>query len=87
MSKKSVVSMKNGVRAYVLVETVPGRVEAIVRSLDKMSQVRMVDPVAGPFDIVIQLEVGAVKDFAHVVAGRIGGLKGVTRTTTLLCTS
>ena len=79
--------METHVRAYVLVETVPGRVESIVRSLKKMSQVRKVDPVAGPFDIVIQLEVQAVKDFAHVVAGRIGGLKGVTRTTTLLCTS
>ena len=79
--------METHVRANVLVETVPGRVESIVRSLKKMSQVRKVDPVAGPFDIVIQLEVEAVKDFSHVVAGRIGGLKGVTRTTTLLCTS
>lgn len=74
------------VRAYVLVQTVPGRVEAIVRALGRMNHVRSVDPVAGPYDIVAQVEVEFVTDFSHLIAGRIGGLKGVTRTTTLLCT-
>lgn len=87
MPRQSVKRPESRVRAYVLIETVPGRVEAIVRSLDKIQEVQTVDSVAGPFDVVVQLEVEAVKDFAHVVAGRIGGLKGVTRTTTLLCTS
>jgi hypothetical protein len=45
-----------------------------------------VDPVAGPYDIVALVEVSEVREFSHLVAGSIGGLRGVTRTTTLICT-
>ena len=73
------------VRAFVLVQTLPGRVAAVIRALEKMAAVKGVDPVTGPFDIVVSLEVGELKDISGVVAGTIGGLKGVTHTTTLLC--
>ncbi len=73
------------VRAFVLVQTLPGRVAAIMRELEKMAGVKGVDPVTGPFDIVVYLEVGELGDISGVVAGTIGGLKGVTHTTTLLC--
>jgi DNA-binding Lrp family transcriptional regulator len=73
------------VRAFVLIQTLPGRVAAIIRSLERMTSVKGVDPVTGPYDIVVRLEVGELRDISGVVAGTIGGLRGVTRTTTLLC--
>jgi DNA-binding Lrp family transcriptional regulator len=72
-------------RAYVLIQTVPGRVEAILRSLRRMPNVYTVDPVTGPYDIVALLAVDEVRDISHTVAGTIGGMRGVTRTTTLIC--
>lgn len=75
-----------GLRAYVLIQTVPGRVEGIQRALRRMPAVRTVDSVTGPYDIVALVEVSEIRDFSHLVAGSIGGLRGVTRTTTLLCT-
>ena len=72
-------------RAYVLIQTVPGRVEAILRALRRMPAVQTVDPVTGPYDIVALLAVDEVRDISHTVAGTIGGMRGVTRTTTLLC--
>jgi DNA-binding Lrp family transcriptional regulator len=72
-------------RAYVLIQTVPGRVEAILRSLRRMPTVLTVDPVTGPYDIVALLAVDEVRDISHTVAGTIGGIRGVTRTTTLIC--
>ncbi len=72
-------------RAYVLIQTVPGRVEAILRSLRRMPTIYTVDPVTGPYDIVALLAVDEVRDISHTVAGTIGGLRGVTRTTTLIC--
>jgi DNA-binding Lrp family transcriptional regulator len=72
-------------RAYVLIQTVPGRVEAIIRSLRRMPAVYTVDPVTGPYDIVALLAVDEVRDISHTVAGTIGGMRGVTRTTTLIC--
>jgi uncharacterized protein with GYD domain len=45
-----------------------------------------VDPVTGPYDIVALLEVDDIREVSHLVAGTIGGMRGVTRTTTLICT-
>jgi len=72
-------------RCYVLIQTVPGRVEAILRSLRRMPTIYTVDPVTGPYDIVALLAVDEVRDISHTVAGTIGGMRGVTRTTTLIC--
>jgi DNA-binding Lrp family transcriptional regulator len=75
-----------GLRAYVLIQTVPGRLEGVARALRRMPTVHSVDSVAGPYDIVAVVEVAEIREFSHLVAGTIGGLRGVTRTTTLICT-
>ena len=72
-------------RAFVLVQTLPGRVGSIVGEIQRIKAVREVDTVTGPYDIVVRLEVDDLREISPVVAGKIGGLKGVTRTTTLLC--
>jgi len=69
----------------VLVQTLPGRVGSIVGEIQRIKAVREVDTVTGPYDIVVRLEVDDLTEISPVVAGKIGGLKGVTRTTTLLC--
>lgn len=74
------------IKAFVLIQTVPGRIEGILRALRRIPQVRAVDPVTGPYDIVAQVEVKELRELSTVVAGTIGGLRGVTRTTTLLAT-
>ena len=73
-------------RAYVLIQTVPGRVESIMRSLKRMPSVETVDAVTGPYDIVALIGVDEIHEISHTVAGTIGGMRGVTRTTTLICT-
>ena len=75
-----------GLRAYVLIQTLPGRLEGVARALRRFPTVLTVDSVAGPYDIVALVEVAEIREFSHLVAGSIGGLKGVTRTTTLICT-
>ena len=86
-SKKSSSSTKQRkLRAYVLIQTVPGRVEAIIRSRERMPTAGTVDPVTGPYDIVALLEVDDIRQISHLVTGTIGGMRGVTCTTTLICT-
>ena len=82
---KTKTAQTHAIRAYVLIQTVPGRVEAILRSLRRMPTVQTADPVTGPYDIVALLAVDEVRDISHTVAGTIGGIRGVTRTTTLIC--
>ena len=73
-------------RAYVLIQAVPGRVAGICRSLVRMPAVVSIDSVTGPYDIVALIEFHEPREIGQVVAGSIGGVRGVTRTTTLLCT-
>ncbi len=75
-----------GLRAYVLIQTLPGRLESVARAIRRIPAVLTVDSVAGPYDIVALVEVTEIRDFSLLVAGSIAGLKGVTRTTTLICT-
>jgi uncharacterized protein with GYD domain len=51
-----------------------------------MPPVKTVDSVTGPYDVVAMVEVDELRELSQVVAGTIGGIRGVTRTTTLLCT-
>lgn len=85
-SKGRSVELPKIFRAFVLIQTVPGRVDSVLRALRRMPQVRSVDSVTGPYDVVALVEVDELRELSHVVAGTIGGLRGVTRTTTLLCT-
>jgi DNA-binding Lrp family transcriptional regulator len=75
------------IKAYVLIQTLPGKVESVLRFVRRMPEVRLADSVTGPYDIVVVLEVEEVRELASVVAGTMGGLRGVTHTTTLLATS
>ena len=84
--KSSSPTAKQKLRAFVLIQTVPGRVGAIIRSLERMPTVGTIDPVTGPYDIIALLEVDDIREISHLVAGTIGGMRGVTRTTTLICT-
>ncbi len=82
---KSQTPESGTVRAYLLIQTVPGRIEGIKRALAPMPPVYSVDSVLGPYDIVAVLEVSDMREISHLVAGTIGGLRGVARTTTLIC--
>jgi DNA-binding Lrp family transcriptional regulator len=73
-------------RAFVLIQTVPGRVEGVLRTMRRLEAVHSVDSVTGPYDIVAMVEVDTLKELAQVVSGTIGGIRGVSRTYTLLCT-
>ena len=85
-TKSDLQAPGRAVKAYVLIQTLPGRLEGVARALRRLPAVLSVDPVAGPYDIVALVEVSEVREFSHLVAGSIGGLRGVTRTTTLICT-
>ena len=85
-TSKAATKPPRSFRAFVLIQTVPGRVDSILRGLRRLPQVKTVDSVTGPYDVVALVEVGELRELSQVVAGKVGGIRGVTRTTTLLCT-
>jgi DNA-binding Lrp family transcriptional regulator len=75
-------------KAYVLIETSAGKTKTVKRALAKLKpgkcRVISLDVVTGPFDYVAVLEGPTLDDIGQLVTDGIGGIDGVTRTTTCL---
>ena len=51
-TSKTATKPSRSFRAFVLIQTVPGRVDGILRTLRRMTPVKSVDSVTGPYDVV-----------------------------------
>ncbi|MGH3383908.1 MAG: Lrp/AsnC ligand binding domain-containing protein [Nocardioidaceae bacterium] len=66
--------------AYVLVQTNPGAVEAIVTEMSQLEQVEFVDAVTGPYDAIVAVS-GSLEDVEPVRLA-LSQIDNVTRTLT-----
>jgi DNA-binding Lrp family transcriptional regulator len=75
-------------RAYVLIETAPGKTKAVKKELVAIggadSTVVNLDAVTGPFDFIAVVEGPTLDAVGRLVTDEIGSIDGVTRTTTCL---
>jgi DNA-binding Lrp family transcriptional regulator len=76
-------------RAYVLIETAPGKTKAVKKELAAIessndSTVVNLDAVTGPFDFIAVVEGPTLDAVGRMVTDEIGSIDGVTRTTTCL---
>ncbi|HZS32726.1 MAG TPA: Lrp/AsnC ligand binding domain-containing protein [Methylomirabilota bacterium] len=78
-------------KAYVLVETNAGKTKAVKKSLARLKpgkcRIESLDAVTGPFDYIAVVEGPSLDDIGQLVTDGIGGIDGVTRTTTCLAVS
>jgi len=78
-------------RAYVLIETAPGKTKAVKKALSKLeggaATVVHLDAVTGPFDFIAVVEGPTLDALGRLVTDEIGIVDGVTRTTTCLAIS
>ncbi|MFP4005332.1 MAG: Lrp/AsnC family transcriptional regulator [Candidatus Hadarchaeia archaeon] len=72
------------VKAYSLISTDPGATSEIYEKVKKIEGVKSVEAVAGPYDIVVRIEVDSLERLTGAVFGKIRGVDGVTSTTTLI---
>jgi DNA-binding Lrp family transcriptional regulator len=70
------------VQAYVLVQTRVGDAGRVARDLGRLPGVLVVDPVTGPYDVVVRAEAQDLDDLGRLVAVSIQGIDGITRTLT-----
>ncbi|MBI2165740.1 MAG: Lrp/AsnC ligand binding domain-containing protein [Chloroflexi bacterium] len=71
-------------RAYVLIESVPGRNKDIHGTLHRLPQVKLIDRVTGPYDLVAVIEASDLTSVANFVSDRVHTISGVVRTLTCL---
>lgn len=72
------------VNAYSLISVEPGETEEVFEKVENLDGVKSVEAVAGPYDIVAQIEVDTLEKLTNAVFGEIRGIKNVTNTTTLI---
>lgn len=72
------------ISAYALVRISPNKVKNVVSDAKKITGVKVVHPVTGPYDAIIYLEAEDMKELGKVILAEIHGLDGVIDTTTCL---
>ncbi len=71
-------------RAYIFIETDLGKTNSAVMALRPIKEVKAVDMVTGPYDIIVVVEAADLNAIGDLVANRIHTVPGVRRTLTSL---
>ncbi len=72
------------VKAFVLIEVAVGKTKDVVTALQKVSGVKSVDAVTGPYDIIAVVEGADVNTVGDLVTRNVHAIGGVARTVTCL---
>jgi DNA-binding Lrp family transcriptional regulator len=73
-------------KAYVLIETAPGKAKTIKKALARVAgrgaTLAHLDAVTGPYDFIAVVDGPTLDAIGRLVTDEIGAIDGVTRTTT-----
>lgn len=72
------------VKAYVLIVTNPGSTRSVLDALAGIPNVRSINEVMGPYDIVVELITDALTDIPPILSDRIRTVDGIQSTTSLV---
>jgi len=71
-------------RAFVLIETAVGKNKEVVAILSRLKEVKSVNSVTGPYDVIAVIERETLNDIGDLVTGKIHPIAGISRTVTCL---
>jgi DNA-binding Lrp family transcriptional regulator len=71
-------------KAFILIETMVGRTREIADAMDKIEEVKSVDLVTGPYDIIAVVEADTLNQIGDIITQVIHPIGGVSRTVTCL---
>lgn len=74
-------------RSFVLIETKVGKAKAVVDKMRQLDDVKSVDLVTGPYDVIAVVELESLNDIGDLITGRIHPIAGISRTVTCLALS
>jgi DNA-binding Lrp family transcriptional regulator len=77
---------RKGMKAYVLIETAPGKTRSVKHALGRIeggaSTMVHLDAITGPYDFIAVVEGPSLDAIGRLVTDEVGTIDGVTRTTT-----
>ena len=71
-------------KAFVLIETAPGKNNEVIAAIRQLEGVQSVDIVTGPYDIIAIVERETLSDIGDLITGKIHPISGISRTVTCL---
>ncbi len=69
-------------KAYILINTKIGKTKEIAERLQEMEEVKRLDVIMGPYDIIAEVETESHESLAHVVMQRLQSLDAIMHTMT-----
>jgi DNA-binding Lrp family transcriptional regulator len=70
------------VSAYILVQTELGKAAEVATAVADLPGVIAADDVTGPYDVIIKATASDIDALGRMVASRLQGVDGITRTLT-----
>ena len=71
-------------KAFILIETAVGKSRDVASELRNLDDVRSVDPVTGPYDIIAVVGAQDLNAIGDLVSSRVHTIDGIVRTVTCL---
>ncbi|MFN4197349.1 MAG: Lrp/AsnC family transcriptional regulator [Caldimicrobium sp.] len=70
------------IRAYVLINTQIGQTEKVVEALKKIEEVKRLDVIMGPYDIIVEIEVPNYEAISKVLLEKFQSIPAINHTMT-----
>ena len=71
-------------KAFILIETVVGRTKEVSTDLRHLEEMKSVDTVTGPYDIIAVAESETLDEIGDLVTDKIHSIAGISRTVTCM---
>ncbi|MFN3567692.1 MAG: Lrp/AsnC family transcriptional regulator [Caldimicrobium sp.] len=70
------------IRAYVLINTQIGQTEKVVEHLRKIEEVKRIDVIMGPYDIIVEIEVPNYEAISKLLLEKFQSIPAINHTMT-----
>ncbi len=71
-------------KAFILIETVPGRTKQVASTLQQLKGIKSVDSVTGPYDVIAVIEGENLNEIGLLITNKIHPIAGIARTVSCL---
>ncbi|MCS7199030.1 MAG: Lrp/AsnC ligand binding domain-containing protein [Caldimicrobium sp.] len=70
------------IRAYVLINTQIGQTQRVAEELKKISEVKKLDIIMGPYDIIVEIEVSNYDEISKLLLEKFQNIPAINHTMT-----
>jgi len=70
------------IRAYILINTQIGKTQKVVEKLKTIPEIKKLDVIMGPYDIIVEIEVPTYEDISKLLLDKIQNIPAINHTMT-----